>query len=208
MNQTNKNLAASDTLQDVVKNHKADKISFSDLNTSLKERGFGLLMLIFAIPISLPIPLPPGLTSLPAIPLLLFSIQMIMGLSYPWLPGWIGNKSIKRTTLATVIEKAAPFLKKIEKHLKPRLSFASSRTGERIIGMFTFIFAICIIIPLPLTHMVPAIGISIMSLGLLSKDGITIIIGMVIGSIGTAISMFVVFLGDEALHQIAHHVAS
>jgi hypothetical protein len=208
MIQINKNLAASDALQGVMEKHKADKISFADLNTSLKERGFGLLMLIFAMPISLPLPLPPGLTSLPAIPLLLFSIQMIMGLSSPWLPAWIGNKSIKRTTLAMVIEKAAPILRKIEKQLKPRLSLASSRTGERIIGVFAFIFATCIIIPLPLTHMVPAIGISIMSLGLLSKDGITIIIGMIIGSVGTAISMCVVILGEAAFHRIIEHFFS
>jgi len=208
MNKINKFLAASDALQGVVENHRADKISFSDLKNSLRERGFGLLMLIFAMPISLPLPLPPGFASLPAIPLLLFSIQMIMGLSSPWLPKWVDNKSIKRTTLATVIEKAAPFLKKIEKRLKPRLSFASSRTGERLIGAFAFVFSICIMIPLPLTHMVPAIGISIMSLGLLNKDGITIIIGMLIGSAGAAISMFVVVLGDEAFHKIAYHFVS
>jgi hypothetical protein len=201
------NLAASDMLQGVVNNHQSDRVSFADLKTALHERGFGLLMLIFALPISLPLPLPPGATFLPALPLILFSVQMIMGMDSPWLPKYIGEKSLKRTTLAFIIEKAAPYLKKIERHLKPRFSFASSRTGEKIIGLAALIFSICIMIPLPFTQMVPAMGISIMSLGLLSKDGITIVAGMVIGMIGAGITTIIIILGEGALTGITNHIA-
>lgn len=200
----NKSLSASDVLTGVVNNHQSDRISFGDLKNALHERGFGLLMVIFSMPISLPLPIPPGLTSLPAIPLLIFSIQMLMGLDSPWLPKWISNKTLKRTTLASIVETASPYLMKIEKLLKPRLSFASSRAGEKLIGLFAAVFSVSIMIPVPLTHMVPALGILVMSLGLLSKDGITIIIGMIIGTIGVCISTLVIIMGEKAFLGIAH----
>ena len=194
-----KKLAASDVLRGVVDGNFADRISLADIKTSLHKRGFGLLMVICAIPVSLPIPIPPGLTSIPAIPLLILSLQMVMGLDSPWLPKWVSKRTIKRTTLASLIEAASPHLKKIEKFLKPRLSFASSRHGEKIIGIFATIFSISVMLPVPFTNMIPALGILIMSLGLLSKDGITIIIGMVIGSVGVCLSTLIVILGEKVV---------
>lgn len=196
--------AASDMLRKMVDKNRADRISFFDIKTALHERGFGILMVILAIPVSLPIPIPPGSTLLPGIPMLILSVQMLMGLDSPWLPGWIGNRTIKRSTLANIVEVAAPHLKRIERLLKPRFSFASSKTGERIIGLVACILSLLVMNPVPFTHMVPAWGILIMSLGLLSKDGVTIILGIVTGVIGVAISMLVFFAGEKALLEIVH----
>jgi hypothetical protein len=197
---------ASDILRTVIDHNTAEHISFAEIKTALHERGFGLLMVIFALPVSLPLPIPPGLTSLPAIPLLILAVQMVIGMDSPWIPKLIGNRKIKHTTLVTIIEKAAPFLKKIETLLKPRLSFVSSRHGEKIIGLFAAIFSISIMIPVPFTHMVPALGILVMSLGLLSRDGLTIIIGTLIGSVGIAISTVVIFAGKKAVIELTNGI--
>lgn len=189
---------ASDVLEGVVKDSVADYISFREIKLALHERGFGLLMLFFALPLSIPLPVPPGLTAIPAIPLILFSIQMLRGMDSPWLPKWVGRKTIKRKTVALMVEKAAPHLKKVEKLMRPRFSFASSETGEKIVGFFAFVFSISILVPLPLTNFIPALGILFMSLGLLSKDGIPIILGMFIGSIGVAITTLIIILGKQA----------
>ena len=69
-----KQRAASDVLEGVVKDSVGDYISFREIKLALHERGFGLLMLFFALPLSIPLPVPPGLTAIPAIPLILFSI--------------------------------------------------------------------------------------------------------------------------------------
>ncbi len=152
-------------------------------------------MAIAAVPLCLPIPVPPGYTTFFSIPLFIFSVQMIFGMRAPWLPTWITKKQIKRVTLEKLIEKANPWLRKIkEKHLKPRLTYISVRAWERIIGIFSFVFALSISLPLPLTNFPPGWGILIMSLGLLSKDGLTILVGMIIGTIGVGITMVILFL--------------
>lgn len=194
----NKGKSASDVLEDVVNKNKGDYISLFEIKSALHERGFGIIMLIFALPLSMPLPLPPGFTAIPGTPLFLFSIQMMLGMDSPWLPKWVGNKTIKRSTLAFLIEKAAPYLRKAEKLLHPRFFFVSSTFGEKIAGFFCVLFSISILIPLPLTNMIPAIGITMMSLGLISKDGIVIILGIIVGNIGLMITTLVLFLGQKA----------
>jgi len=182
--------AASEVLTGVVQQSTSDDISFAEIKLALHERGFGLLMLVFAL---ITLPLPPGLTVLAAIPLLFFSVQMILGVDSPWLPSWIGRRRIKRRTLALMVEKASPHLRKVERLLRPRFSYASSRTGEKIVGVFCLLFSMSIAIPLPFTNFIPAIGIALMSLGLLSKDGVVITIGMIVG-MGGVMFTFVVWL--------------
>lgn len=195
-------VAASEVLEGVVTNHKADNITFFELKAALHERGFGLLMVIFILPLAIPVPFIPGMTTLLVVPVWIFSVQMMLGKDSPWLPQWIGNKALKRTTLATIVEKAAPVLKKVERFLRPRLYFASSSAGEKIIGIFAFLFCISIAVPLPFTNLVPAWGVLVMALGLLSRDGITIALGMLIGSFGLVITSSILLFGTKAALKI------
>ena len=52
-----------------------------------------------------------------------------------------------------------------------------------------------IAIPLPFTNAIPALGITIMNLGLLNRDGLTIIIGFFVAIIGTMIAFLATIFG-------------
>jgi hypothetical protein len=187
---------ASRALQDVVDNNTNDLISLYELKASLHQRGFGLVLLFFSLPI---IFVPPGLTLFAALPVLMFSGQMLFGMDSPWLPRWLAQKQLKRSTLAMLVEKTSPYLKRAERFLRPRIEFASTRTGEKIIGFFAVMFSLSIAIPLPLTNLVPAIAIAVMALGLLSRDGLTIIAGAIIGTLGCCVTLMVLILGQKAV---------
>ncbi len=194
---------ASDVLEGVVKNNNADYLSLLEIKMALHERGFGILMLFFALPVAIPIPVISGLTS---IPMIMFSIQMMRGMDSPWLPKWIGAKTIRRSTIAMMVEKAAPYLKKMEKLMRPRFSFVSSRGGEKLIGLFSFVFALSILLPFPLTNLIPAVGVALMALGMLSRDGVPIILGMIVGSVGIVISFMAILIGQKAVMQIIDRI--
>ncbi len=72
---------------------------------SMNAGGFGLVLMFFSFPIL--IPLPPPLPSLIALPLIIFSLQMMAGLTAPKLPKIISQKSIERQLVAKIIEKAS-----------------------------------------------------------------------------------------------------
>ncbi|WP_396956487.1 exopolysaccharide biosynthesis protein [Nitrosomonas sp.] len=190
----NKEKNTSELLQLIVVQNTNAVISVGEIKNSLHERGFAVLLAIATLPICLPVPAPPGYTTVFAIPLFIFSIQMICGMKAPWIPEWLTKKTIKRGTLDKLITKAAPWLRKIESHMHPRLTYISVHAWERIIGLFSFIFSISIALPVPLINFLPGLGILIMSLGLLSKDGLTIIAGMIVGTTGVGIALIVVAL--------------
>lgn len=188
-NPNNNEKPTSEYLAQVISEQKNASITVGEIKNALHERGFGIVMAIAAIPICLPIPAPPGYTTLFSIPLFIFSLQMIFGMRSPWLPDWLERKSIEKSTLEKVLAKADPWFKKIEKYMRPRLTNISARIWEKFIGLFAFVFAISIAIPLPLTNFLPGMGTLVMSLGLVNRDGITILAGMLIGTVGIVIAM-------------------
>ncbi|KJV68718.1 exopolysaccharide biosynthesis protein [Candidatus Neoehrlichia procyonis] len=196
--------AVSDLLEEVSANNSAnvDKITLFELKEALHGRGFGVLMLLFALPLSIPLPTIPGYTTILSLPLILFSLQLLMGLRSPWLPKWLEKKSFKRTTLAMVIEKTAPILKKMEKFTKPRIMFIFNNAGDKVIALVSFLCALSIAIPLPLTNFIPAGGISLMSLGMLNKDGILVILGMLLAFFGLFITFVILIAGPKIVLEM------
>ncbi|MGL9718878.1 MAG: exopolysaccharide biosynthesis protein [Wolbachia sp.] len=192
---------ASDILKEVAdtSNANSDKVTLFDIKTALHERGFGILMIIFSLPLSVPIPVPPGYTTILSIPLILFSLQLLFGFDSPWMPHWLERKSFQRSTLALVVEKTSPALRKIEKFMKPRMSFIFCGPGEKILAFIMLLCALSIAIPLPLTNFIPAIGTTLISLGIMSKDGLLSILGVLVSLCGLLLTLVVVVKGPQLI---------
>ncbi len=189
--------SATKVLENVVNADSSDKILFKDLIDAMNEVGFGLVMMIFAF--GLIIPLPPPFPSIISIPLVLFSIQMILGFKAPHLPKRFCNISVKRSTVATLVKKSMPYISKIEKFLRPRLLFMHSASLQRVVGIFIFIFTSFVLLPIPLSNFIPGLGVLIISFGLLSRDGLVMIAGIIVGLSGVVISISALLFGISAL---------
>ncbi len=198
----NKRSSTSEFLKSVVKASKSDRVTIDELKTSMHERGFGILLIGFSLPLAVPLPYIPGITTIFAIPLFFLSVQMLLGFNSPWLPKWLTRLSIKRSTLSFIVISSSPLLKKIERLLKPRLLFFASDKGTKIIGFFCIIFAVSIALPLPFTNFVPALGILTLSLGMLSRDGVTILMGILLGIAGVIFTVAVILLGKKIVMGI------
>ncbi|WP_265023779.1 exopolysaccharide biosynthesis protein [Wolbachia endosymbiont (group B) of Pheosia tremula] len=192
---------ASDILKEVAdtNNNDNDKVTLFDIKTALHERGFGILIIIFSLPLSVPIPVPPGYTTILSIPLILFSLQLLFGFDSPWMPNWLERKSFQRSTLALVVEKTSPTLKKIEKFMKPRMSFIFLGPGEKILAFMMLLCAIIIALPLPFTHFLPAIGITLISLGIMGKDGFLSTLGVLVSFCALLVTLIVIVKGPKLI---------
>ncbi|APR98828.1 exopolysaccharide biosynthesis protein [Wolbachia endosymbiont of Folsomia candida] len=189
---------ASDILKDVA-DTDSDTVTLFDIKTALHERGFGILIIIFSLPLSVPIPVPPGYTTIFSIPLILFSLQLLFGFDSPWMPHWLEKKSFQRSTLALVVEKTSPALKKIEKFMKPRMAFIFYGPGEKILAFIMLLSALSIALPLPLTNFVPAIGTTLIALGIMSKDGVLSILGVLISLCGLLLTLVIIIKGPQLI---------
>ena len=191
---------ATQVLEDVVNKSSSDRVPIKDLVDAMDSVGFGLAVMIFAF--GLIIPLPPPFPSIISIPLVIFATQMIAGYSSPKLPKRFANLSVKRSVLAMLIQKSSPYIRKMEKILRPRLLFMTSPVAERVVGVFILIFSTFVLMPMPLSNFVPGLGVLIISFGLLGKDGLVVICGIVTGLVGVVISISAVLLGVEAFYYI------
>ncbi|GDX35786.1 exod protein [Alphaproteobacteria bacterium] len=195
-----KKIITTQIIEDLVNKSSTDKVLVGDIVDSMEAIGFGLALMIFSLGII--IPLPPPFPSIISLPLVVFSAQMTIGMNSPKLPKWIARKEVKRSVLAMMVQKSSPYIRKVERVLKPRLTFMSSIVAERIVGLFLLGFSSFILVPLPLSNFIPGLGILITSFGLMGKDGLVIILGIVIGLMGVAISISTVFIGLEAFYMI------
>jgi len=187
-------------IEDVVNKSLSDTIQIRDLMNAMQSSGFGLAMAFFAF--TALVPLPPPLPSLFAIPMLFFAFQMMLGYKSPILPKIIADIKFKRSILEMIVRKSSPHIDKIERILHQRLVFMIYPLAEKMIGFLIFIYASFILIPVPFSNFLPGIGILVTSFGLIGKDGVFVILGLIIGIIGAIFSSLVILFGFEAISYI------
>lgn len=169
--------------------HGVDTISMRDIVTALKERGFGLLIILLSLPSAIP-GCPPPIPSIFATPLAVLAMQMILGYKRPKLPEFINSKTVKRSKLNAIIIKFHKYLRYCDVLIKPRMKFLTAPKNERIIGFIILLFTLMVMIPLPLTNTVPSIATILISIAVISRDGLFLIAGTIIGSVWAVILFF------------------
>ncbi|PZO14336.1 MAG: hypothetical protein DCF25_15040 [Leptolyngbya foveolarum] len=158
------------------------------------ERTFGFLFVLLALPSALPIPAP-GYSVPFGIVMLLLAVQMIAGSEQPWLPEKFRKKGFERKQVQGLLRKGIPWLQKIELVARPRLTpVCTSRLGRTIIGCAIALMSISMMIPIPLTNTLPAIGIFVTGFGLLDDDGAISLAGLTICAIAAATTSTILYL--------------
>ena len=153
-----------------------DRVSIADLTAALGERAYGILLLAFALPNVSPIMLP-GLSAVLGLPLVLLSVQLVLGRRAPWFPDAISQRSFAREDFARVLDRILPYLESIERLLRPRWTGLLGWNGERLIGFVCLVLAVVLSLPIPLGNMLPALAIAIFGLALVEKDGLAAALG-------------------------------
>ncbi|MBX2853819.1 MAG: exopolysaccharide biosynthesis protein [Rhodobacteraceae bacterium] len=182
--------AASERLERLAHDAPSEKVTLGWILDQLHERAFGLFLLVLALPCCIPFLY--GIPQIVSLPLLFVSFQIVMGRRTPWLPDSLREREVQVSSLEDLSNRAGPWLKRIEKLSKPRLSFLTRAPIDRLIGVFLLLFSASIMLPLPSTNTVPGIAVAIVSIGLLQRDGLLTAFGMVLG---TAWIATLVFLG-------------
>ena len=175
------------------------RVALGDLVSSLGERAFGLLMLIFALPNAIGLGTIPGLSTVFGLPQVIFALQMIAGLDKPWLPRFLLDKSLSAEEFRSIVTKAHPHLDRAERMLKPRLTALTSPIAERILGVVFLVLAAIVALPIPLGNWPPAIAMSVIALGLVEHDGVVVLAGLVIAAISIVVALAVVGAGAAAV---------
>jgi len=97
-----------------------DTLTLDEVASTFAGRGFGPVMLVFAL-INL-LPWPPGGTSLVGLPLLVISAELAAGQREVWLPRWLEKASVSRRTFAGLLRRFDRPIDWVERVSRPRLA--------------------------------------------------------------------------------------
>jgi hypothetical protein len=191
----------SEILREVAE-RETPRVSVAELADRFGGRALAALILVFGVICALP--LPPGGSTVFGAPLVLLAPQLMLGSRAPWLPARLRRRSMRRDNLRRSLDRALPWLERVEKVSRPRLSFLFSGPGQRLIGLVCTLFALVLILPIPLGNMLPAAAISVLSLSLVQRDGLLALLGYAL----TAASVGVLVLAAGLIVQAAERLAA
>ncbi|MDG1825975.1 MAG: exopolysaccharide biosynthesis protein [Henriciella sp.] len=166
----------------------------------LDERAFGAMLFILALPCAIPFLY--GVPQVVALPMLALTLQMLAGRNEPWMPEKFGKRMIGKAGLTRMSGFGRKWFGWLERISHPRLSFLSGRGAERPVALFLTIICASILVPLPLTNSIPAIGAAIAAFGLMARDGLLVILGLLIGIlwVGLLVTAFIL-VGDAIFNS-------
>ncbi|MFC2951301.1 exopolysaccharide biosynthesis protein [Marinicaulis aureus] len=168
-----------------------------DVVDRLDERAFGFLLLLLALPCCLPFIY--VLPQIVALPMLFLAGQMAIGGRHPWLPKKLHDRRFAIPAFSSVLTRAEKYVGWVERIASPRFRPVTSHLALRIIGALMLVPIASILTPFPLTNTVPGIGVAVIALGLIERDGLLVIGGLLIGFIWV---FLLVFLGAETLSLV------
>lgn len=184
---------------------RSPKVTLADILELAGERTFGFLFVILSLPSALPVPAP-GYSTPFGILLFLLAVQLIAGSNIPWLPQKWLNHAIELKTVQGVLKAGIPWLKKIELLSRPRLSYVcTTPVGRIIIGLAISLMGISMMIPIPGTNTLPAMGIFVTGFGLLDDDGAISLGGLVLcvlGGVLTTSILIALAVGGTSLYDL------
>lgn len=163
-----------------------DTIRFRDVFAGLGERAFGMLLFVATLPAFIPIPGVGGAISGPLA--ILIGVQLLAGRRSPWLPGFVAERGPHRSTMARFEQRLAPWLTRLERLVKPRLTLL---LNHRVAGMFSglllVLLGLLLALPIPFTNYIFGGLLLLFALALLERDGALMIVAWVLGAVAVAV---------------------
>ena len=194
-------------LNDFVSGLQTEETTIGAVLDAIAVRGFGLILLILALPAALPLPAP-GYATPFGLMMGLLALQMMRGRSTPWFPERVRKRKISKSKLAWTVKNAGIPLRFVEWIIRPRLSgLARNRAFLALVGFIVLLMSISMSMPIPLTNTAPSFVIFVLAAGILEEDGLVLVGGLVLAPVAAGIAGVAVYYawthGLDAVEQHA-----
>lgn len=191
----------SQLLGDFIETLSMDRVTLEDIIAALGDRGLGVLIALFAIPNIIPSTVPFGNVAT-GLPVIFLAVHLMAGWPRLVLPDFLAKRTLGAKSLKAFTPKLASVLARVEPLLKPRLLDITGPVAERYIGVICLLLSIVSTLPIPFGHNLPALGLTIIGLGLVEHDGYAIALGSAVGLLGVGLLGAVLFGLAAHLHHL------
>ena len=165
-------------LQSLCSETEGDSVSVGDLLNAVGRRSYGPVILLLGFIAISPLTIIPGASVLVALITLIFTLQMVFGRPYPWIPKKALEFSFPRKHMVSGVEMADKYVVQIDRFLKPRLGFLTRPPFVNLVAL-ACVGAALVTLPLsfiPFGPVVPSLAILLFGLAITARDGFIIIL--------------------------------
>ena len=166
-------------LNQVSNSSEKSSVSLGQILKNVGSSAHGPLLIIPALIAIAPTGAVPGMSVLTGVIIIMVSVQILWSANTVWLPQKLMSKDVSRKKLIAAISNIKPYVAKVDKILKPRLTFLVEPPGIYFVSVVCILLAASMF-PLalvPFAVALPATAVLLFGIGLTARDGLIILIG-------------------------------
>jgi len=168
-----------------VRQSDTPKLTFERLIETMGPYSHRLLILVLTLLNT--VPGPPGFGGALAWTTLAVALFMVLGRPIR-LPGIIARRKLPLGALLKASEAVARVTTIIARLSKPRLRWLTGAAATIPYGIFTMVISVFMTLPIPFINAIPNVGLCVIAFSMLNRDGLGVIIGLVICFAGLVIA--------------------
>ncbi len=161
--------------------------TLGELVKALGDRSLLVAIVLFSLPNC--IPAPPGIGSIFAVPVLIVTWQLLCDYPVLRLPGGLARRRISAKALGWIANKGMRPLVWVEERCSPRMPRLVSDRAHRWIGIAILVLSAVVAFPGPMTNFLPALAILSITVGLLERDGLIVLGGLLFGVVAIVVAL-------------------
>ena len=158
------------------------RVSIAWLIEQLGRRSFGLTLLLMAV-----IACVPGASTIVGFLVAWPAVQMVLGRDTAALPRLVARREVDVGRLAAVVGLVAPRLAWLERLVRPRWPRPFHAT-RRLTGFVLLLLGLSMVVPVPFSHLMPALVIMLLAVAYLEEDGVALLIALGAALVSLAIT--------------------
>jgi hypothetical protein len=166
-----------------------------------REKSFAVLFVLLLCVPALPLPTG-GATHVFEVIAVLLALQLIAGRSQIWLPRRWQALELAGAKRERFVHALVRLIRRLERVSRPRLTFLfEHRLSKMIFGALVAVGSTAAFLAPPFSGLdtLPALGVVLLSLGVLLEDALVVIAAVLVGAVGIAIE---IALGRAVIHGI------
>jgi len=141
---------------------------------AMGRRSFGPMLLVPGLLVLSPVSGIPGVPTLSGAIVFLIAVQLLMGRTYFWLPGWILHRGISFRLFRRSLAVLRPIARVVDKVLRQRMVWVAESAGVHVVATACVFVAVAIppLELLPFAATAAGIAITSFGLALIGRDGL------------------------------------
>ena len=156
-----------------------DRVEMGSLLDAFGRRTFGPMLFVPGFIALAPTGAIPGMSIITGSLIILVAVQMLLPTGQPWLPKRLRRFAFDREPFEKALAKSRPWVKKLDRLFRPRLRMFAAPPVSHLVALVCIAAAVSMfpLALIPFAVAVPAAAVVMLSLGLVTQDGLLVLIG-------------------------------